>query len=509
MLAATTLGATAADPDLYLIGANVDGSYWTLGTNKMTSNGNGIYTWSGSQLGSGFKINDGSWSGSYNIGSSGPVIELGKPYTTSNSGSSGNISFSDASYVVTNPTVTFDLNSLILTVTGEGAGGEKTFSLAGTFNDWNGGDSNYSLKESNGVYVGRYNMPADAQFQIVLNNQTWYGFKNPSETEIKLTEANPSMTVETSTGNENNFMFANTSATDITFIFDYATMHLTVSLEEAAVAPEGPDLYLVGDNVNGESWALLTNKMSNKGNGVYTWSGTVLGSGFKINDGTWDNVEYNIGAPEGSEMTVGQAFTVITGNDAKDILFANSIGRVENASVTLDYNKKTLTVTGTPVEVNYEKGFYIIGEVEGCGWDPTLGYPMKEITTGVYQAKNVVFTGSYFAFTEELGNWTTVNAHRYGPSEKDASFIVGEANPMTYGVDASWNIAMDTYNFTVDTNAMTAKAVRSADVDAGVDVIGADHNGEEVIFNLQGVRVNRENAAPGLYIVNGKKVILK
>lgn len=45
--------------------------------------------------------------------------------------------------------------------------------------------------------------------------------------------------------------------------------------------------------------------------------------------------------------------------------------------------------------------------------------------------------------------------------------------------------------------------------DAGVDSVGTEINGEERIFNLQGVKINRENASPGIYIVNGKKVILK
>ena len=46
---------------------------------------------------------------------------------------------------------------------------------------------------------------------------------------------------------------------------------------------------------------------------------------------------------------------------------------------------------------------------------------------------------------------------------------------------------------------------------AGVDMIGASdvNNGETVIYNLQGVRVNSDSLQPGIYIVNGKKVAIR
>lgn len=505
VLASAALSASATD--MYVIGANVDGYYWAEGTNKMTDNGDGTYTWKGKELGSGFKFNDGSWNGSYNLGSSGPVLTLGTPYTVSNSGSSGNITFSDPSLVVNNPTVTLDLNALTVVVTGDEVMGEKQFTLAGNFNDWNGGDSNYQLKESNGLYTGTFTMTPEAQFQVVLNNQTWYGFKNENEAGITINASNPTVTVETSTGNENNFYFTTGfESSDVTFVFDFATMHLTVSLDAQVEAPTGPDLYMIGSNVNDESWSDMTNKMTNKGNGIYTWTGYVLGSGFKINDGTWDNTDYNIGAPEGSVMTVGQAFTVITGNDSKDITFANNVGSIENPTVTLDYNAKTVTVTGTPVELIPESGFFIIGEVVGCGWDPTKGLQLTKVSDGVFEGKNIELTGSYFAFTEELGNWSIVNAHRYAPQEKDTPIQIGMPNPMYYGVDASWSIDPGIYNFLVDTNNLTVTVTLPNESDS-VDTIGAD-NGEKVIYNLQGVRVNNP-VKGGIYIINGKKTVIR
>lgn len=49
--------------------------------------------------------------------------------------------------------------------------------------------------------------------------------------------------------------------------------------------------YIIGSNINGQSWALGQSdaKFTKISNGIYKWNGERLGSGFKINDGTWDN----------------------------------------------------------------------------------------------------------------------------------------------------------------------------------------------------------------------------
>lgn len=46
-------------------------------------------------------------------------------------------------------------------------------------------------------------------------------------------------------------------------------------------------------------------------------------------------------------------------------------------------------------------------------------------------------------------------------------------------------------------------------VEAGVAGIEAADNAPEVIYNLQGVRVNGDNLRPGIYIINGKKVAIR
>ena len=101
-------------PDMYIVGASINGnSNWDANAaGKMTYDyENSYYTWSGTSLGSGFKFNDGSWSGDYNIGSNGSPLVEGVAYKYYNGGDSGNITLSSDATVINNPKVVLDLKS--------------------------------------------------------------------------------------------------------------------------------------------------------------------------------------------------------------------------------------------------------------------------------------------------------------------------------------------------------------------------------------------------------------
>lgn len=157
---------------------------------------------------------------------------------------------------------------------------------------------------------------------------------------------------------------------------------------EPGPGPEVVDMYIIGSDVNGESWALGTNMMT-YADGVYTISGVSLASGFKFNNGSWDDPAYNIGAADSSVLLeIGVPYPVVADGNSGNIEFENS--PVEDATIILDLDAMTVTVT------------------EGAG------------------------------------------------------------------IDSIFN-----------------------------------ENGVDVIYNLQGVKVNRENMKNGLYIINGKKVMVR
>ena len=49
----------------------------------------------------------------------------------------------------------------------------------------------------------------------------------------------------------------------------------------------------------------------------------------------------------------------------------------------------------------------------------------------------------------------------------------------------------------------------SLESSTGIDVAAADANKEEIIYDLNGRRITKKPLAPGIYIINGKKTILK
>lgn len=102
------------NPTLYLIGGNINGEEWTLKTNQLNEEG-GVYTLDCATIASGFKINDGSWSGAYNIGSSQKVVVGTETITVENGSNPANITFSDGG-TYENVRVTFNLNDMTLWV---------------------------------------------------------------------------------------------------------------------------------------------------------------------------------------------------------------------------------------------------------------------------------------------------------------------------------------------------------------------------------------------------------
>ena len=156
------------------------------------------------------------------------------------------------------------------------------------------------------------------------------------------------------------------------------------------------------------------------------------------------------------------------------------------------------------------EALYLLGGP--AGWwgedaEPNATYELDLYEPGVFYIENVEFTDNlYFSFASVAGGWDATNANRVAPLEKDEIFNLTEGNPFVWGVDASWQMEdAGSYNFYVNFNSMKVATT----FEANVKTLNAANNGEEVIYNLQGVRVNRANAAPGIYIVNGKKTVIR
>lgn len=391
LAAALLVSASSAFADMYVIGSDVNGSNWALAQAdaKMTETSSGVYEWTGTSLGSGFKINDGSWDGAWNIGSSGPALQLNTPYNYVNDGSSSDIVIDiPSNNYLASPKVTLNTNAGTITVTG-------------------------------------------------------------------------------------------------------------TPTEKAPVDPSDVTFYIIGSDVNGKSWALAEPDcaFTDEGNGIYKWTGDVLGTGFKINDGTWSNEDYNIGS-NGSDLSLDVPYYYTTGGSSGNIAFSGFTS-LENPVVTLNLNDQSVTVSGSG---SGESKWYLAG-INNV-WELTSEWELKPT------ADPNVFSG-VFEIIEQAGEFKISDdgwAHELGTNTPDEVFInpthleaqlddvYGEAGNVPYELEEG------IYTVTVDVVEYTVKFEAG---DAAVNVIGAEE-GTPVYFNLQGVRV--QNPDKGIYVrvINGK-----
>lgn len=276
-------------------------------------------------------------------------------------------------------------------------------------------------------------------------------------------------------------------------------------------------------------------KLTKGENGVYT--GTVTGPcNFGITtvlSADWDVVNAN---RYGFEVDN----TAVTLNTAMPLVKAAGAIRVAEEGefeLTVDLKNMTVLVAGE-APVVYPKKLYLLGTVEPNAWDPAdETHVANPISEGLYQIDNVSILAAdendygYFAFTSTPGTWDEVNAHRYGPAEKDTELADKTMSAIGLNGDTSYKIKSGAYSITVDLGLNTIYAVRLGDnvndaaveaakVVAGIGEIRIIGEANAVsIFNAAGqaVAVNSKDAqffvASGVYVVvvDGKatKVLVK
>jgi len=104
---------------------------------------------------------------------------------------------------------------------------------------------------------------------------------------------------------------------------------------------------------------------------------------------------------------------------------------------------------------------YILGDITGLGWQPGTSWAMTksgDTFSGKYTFNNGGGT-AYFCFATVQGDWTTVNANRYGTT---AIITTEAAGTLTNeGTEPCATIANGTYTITVDWATMTVTAVEA------------------------------------------------
>lgn len=225
---------------------------------------------------------------------------------------------------------------------------------------------------------------------------------------------------------------------------------LLVCALAAGIAAQATDYYLIGGFNN---WTL---KAANclftaaaDGTYVLDYEGD-LTSGFKINDGTWNNDAANFGS-NGSPLQLGQPYTMQVGGSSKDIALTEKIVNPHLVLNVADPANPVLTITGQSQEVEYKYGIH--GEIFG---DPAWStVDMVENESGKWVLTAEVVAGGFGikvmdASTSAQTGWFSADGDGVlGSAQLGQALVVKDG-----GVNFASTL-VGTFTFTFDPNAMT------------------------------------------------------
>lgn len=266
------------------------------------------------------------------------------------------------------------------------------------------------------------------------------------------------------------------------------------------------EYHIVGANINGvEDWNVGVVFTPVEGEaGIYSASLETLGSGFKINDGTWSNDEANFGSAGSDDLlTLGETFELTVGGSSGNISF-DGIASVSNATVTFDANNATIVVEG---EATGEIKWYIAGDFNGYAIE---GENAVELTL-----ENNVLSGTVdlvYDDTEGAANAFKITNTGWGKQYGKGEFSVEEINAENLstelaevGSDDAMPIHLEgSYVVTFDLGTLVVTFAPAA----GVADIAVDADAAVVYYNLQGIRVDNP-VAGNIYIAKQGNVVTK
>lgn len=232
---------------------------------------------------------------------------------------------------------------------------------------------------------------------------------------------------------------------------------------------------------------------------------------FKQMADTWEEQELNRWIVKGEVLPNTELSLVKVLNGSSS--YINRLGTYE---VTVDYCNNTAMLydeTYVP-EPETEKLIYFIGD--GNSWTTNTYFgKIPEVSDGVYEGQ-VKFEVGYFAIGTKLGNttndWDTFNAHRFCPQADGEPMGAYSESPIIKNSNYSSAFKIETgnegeYVVTVDTNEMKIKF--SGLVGISITNITSTPDNITNYYDLTGRNLGTKKPAKGLYIKDGKKVVVK
>lgn len=225
-------------------------------------------------------------------------------------------------------------------------------------------------------------------------------------------------------------------------------------------------------------------------------------------DGAWDTFNstnrYAIGEND-KEVTLNEAIALQKVNGTI-VLKPVKEGTTYKISIAKDLS--TITISGEaapePEPVSVDK-LFVMGTGTPKGWDGTTELTFNE-TTQAFEYVATVTEDTYLTFGDaEWTSWDDFNGkHRFAPAEGNTDAVLDQAIQLVLVSDG--NVVLKnagTYKISVTKDLkMTITATGT-----GINSIAADKLENATIYTISGQRV--EKAQKGLYIINGKKVVIK
>lgn len=256
---------------------------------------------------------------------------------------------------------------------------QTLFLLTGSGDNWDPSSAIEMVRTSDGVFTYESMMEA-CEFRLTtVSGQLWPAYLNSGDTE----GGNAVYCSEAPEGEAKNFAIAEKSM----YRIDVNLLDLTVTVTD--ILPER--LYIFGSATAG-GWTPedASEMTAGSGKGIFTWTGTLLGSGefkFITSRSFWpgfvkataDEDDYSI-IYSATELPAEQDLKFRTGEDGTFEV------KVDILDLTVSFRR-----TGEAVYEN----LYIIGDATSGGWALENAGKMEEISDGVYKWSGQLGTGEF------------------------------------------------------------------------------------------------------------------
>lgn len=194
---------------------------------------------------------------------------------------------------------------------------------------------------------------------------------------------------------------------------------------------------------------------------------------------------------------------------------SSHINRLGMYEITFDYSNNTAMLYDETYVPEPETVIYFIGDDNNWALN-TYFAKIPEVSDGVYEGQ-VKFGVGYFIIGTKLGNtrndWDTFNAHRFSSyTERETMGAYSEKQIFKYNDYPSGSFLIEKgnegeYVVTVDTNEMMIKF--SGLVGISITNITSTSDNITNYYDLTGRNLGTKKPAKGLYIKDGKKVVIK